>query len=101
LPHRGYSPRAPFDPHPTLSPELRERETVKPLELCFDLVFVLGFTQRAALMVHDPSWEGLAQGMLVLAVLWWAWAGYAWLTSVVVPEEGAGRFASTRSADPC
>jgi low temperature requirement protein LtrA len=29
--------------------------------------------------------------MLVLALLWWAWAGYAWLTSVIDPEEGAVR----------
>ena len=76
-----------------LSPELRTRETVMPLELFFDLVFVLGFTQCTALMVHDPSWEGLAQGVLVLAVLWWAWVGYSWLTSVVEPEEGAVRIA--------
>jgi len=26
-----------------------------------------------------------------LAVLWWAWVGYSWLTSVVNPEEGAVR----------
>ena len=76
-----------------LAPELRERETVKPLELYFDLVFVLGFTQCTALMAHDPSWETVAQAMLVLAMLWWAWAGYAWLTSVVEPEEGPVRFA--------
>jgi low temperature requirement protein LtrA len=76
-----------------LAPELRERETVKPLELYFDLVFVLGFTQCTALMAHDPTWEGLAQGLLVLAVLWWAWVGYAWLTSVVEPEEGPVRLA--------
>ena len=31
--------------------------------------------------------------MLVLALLWWAWTGYAWLTSVVDPEEGAVRIA--------
>ncbi len=31
--------------------------------------------------------------MLVLAVLWWSWGGYAWLTSVVDPEEGAVRLA--------
>jgi low temperature requirement protein LtrA len=31
--------------------------------------------------------------MLVLAVLWWAWAAYAWLTSVIDPEEGAVRLA--------
>src|SRR4029450_5076086 len=27
----------------------------------------------------------------VLGVLWWSWVGYAWLTSVVDPEEGAVR----------
>ncbi|MGH2956718.1 MAG: low temperature requirement protein A [Solirubrobacterales bacterium] len=66
---------------------------MKPLELYFDLVFVLGFTQCTALMARDPTWEGIAQGLLVLAVLWWAWAGYAWLTSVVEPEEGPVRIA--------
>ncbi|MGH9015677.1 MAG: low temperature requirement protein A [Acidimicrobiia bacterium] len=76
-----------------LSAELRERETVKPLELFFDLVFVLGFTQCTALMVAEPTWAGIGRGMLVLAVLWWAWAGYAWLTSVIEPEEGAVRIA--------
>src|SRR5688500_2476663 len=44
-------------------------------------------------MAHEPTWRGLAKGMLVLAVLWWAWVGYAWLTSVVDPEEGTVRFA--------
>src|SRR5213596_1931327 len=64
-----------------------------PLELFFDLVFVLAITQCTALMSHDPTWSGLAQGMLVLGVLWWSWVGYAWLTSVVDPEEGAVRIA--------
>jgi low temperature requirement protein LtrA len=66
-------------------------ERVMPLELFFDLVFVLAITQCTALMSHDPSWEGLAKGLLVLGVLWWSWVGYAWLTSVVDPEEGAVR----------
>ena len=78
---------------PRLSAELRERESVKPLELFFDLVFVLGFTQCTALMVADPHWAGLARGLLVLAMLWWAWSAYAWLTSVVDPEEGSVRVA--------
>jgi low temperature requirement protein LtrA len=60
---------------PRLSTELRDRETVKPLELDFDLVFVLGFTQCTTLIATQPTWEGIARGMLVLAVLWWAWAG--------------------------
>jgi low temperature requirement protein LtrA len=72
---------------------MREGERVTPLELFFDLVFVLALTQCTALMYHHPTWEGLAQGMLVLGVLWWSWTGYAWLTSVVDPEEGAVRIA--------
>jgi low temperature requirement protein LtrA len=78
---------------PRLSAVLREGERVKPLELFFDLVFVLAITQCTALMSHEPTWTGLAKGMLVLGVLWWSWVGYAWLTSVVDPEEGSVRMA--------
>jgi low temperature requirement protein LtrA len=42
-------------------------------------------------MAHHPTWSGLAQGLLVLGMLWWSWTGYAWLTSVLDPEEGAVR----------
>jgi len=70
---------------------LREGERVTPLELFFDLVFVLAITQCTSLMAHHPTWSGLAQGLLVLGMLWWSWTGYAWLTSVLDPEEGAVR----------
>ena len=70
---------------------LRETEQVTPLELFFDLVFVLALTQCTALMADHPTWTGLLQGILVLGMLWWAWVGYAWLTSVIDPEEGAVR----------
>ena len=68
-------------------------ERVTPLELFFDLVFVLALTQCTALMAANPTWSGLAKGLLALGVLWWSWVGYAWLTSVVDPEEGAVRLA--------
>lgn len=74
-------------------PVQRSDGTVMPLELFFDLVFVLALTQCTALMAADPTWHGLAQGLLVLGVMWWAWVGYSWLTSVVDPEEGAVRIA--------
>jgi low temperature requirement protein LtrA len=74
-----------------LMPAKREEDAVTPLELFFDLVFVLAFTQCTALMSADPTWSGLAKGMLVLGVLWWSWVGYAWLTSVIDPEEDAVR----------
>ncbi len=76
-----------------MNAELREGEVVLPLELFFDLVVVLGFTQCTALMEHEASWAGIGRGMLVLALLWWAWTAYAWLTSVINPEEGAIRVA--------
>jgi low temperature requirement protein LtrA len=74
-----------------LGATLREGERVTPLELFFDLVFVLAITQCTALMSHQPTWSGIAQGLLVLGMLWWAWTGYSWLTSVIDPEEGAVR----------
>jgi low temperature requirement protein LtrA len=74
-----------------VSAVLRQTERVTPLELFFDLVFVLAITQCTALMAEDPTWRGLGKGMLVLGVLWWSWVGYSWLTSVVDPEEGAVR----------
>jgi low temperature requirement protein LtrA len=77
-------------PH-RLTAVLREESRVTPLELFFDLVFVLALTQCTALMADDPTWEGIARGMLVLGVMWWSWVGYAWLTSVVNPEEGTVR----------
>jgi low temperature requirement protein LtrA len=78
---------------PRVTAVLRSEERVKPLELFFDLVFVLALTQCTALMADVPTWEGLAQGLLILGVLWWSWVGYSWLTSVVDPEEGIVRFA--------
>ena len=79
-------------PHaPHLSAIHREGERVTPLELFFDLVFVLAITECTTLMAHHPTWAGLGQGLLVLGVLWWAWASYAWLTSAIDPEAGPVR----------
>ncbi len=76
---------------PRLTAVLRDGERVTSLELFFDLVFVYALTQCTALMAATPTWEGVLRAMLILGVLWWAWVGYAWLTSVVDPEEGSVR----------
>ncbi|HEY6531955.1 MAG TPA: low temperature requirement protein A [Acidimicrobiales bacterium] len=70
-----------------MSARRRDGATVTPLELFFDLVFVLALTRCSALMGSEHLWRNVAQGLLVLGVLWWAWVGYAWLTSVVDPDE--------------
>jgi low temperature requirement protein LtrA len=74
-----------------LGASFRQEDRVLPLELFFDLVFVLAITQCTTLMSNDPTWGGIGEGVLVLALLWWSWVGYAWLTSVFDPEEGAIR----------
>ena len=66
-------------------------QRVTPLELFFDLVFVFAITQVTSLMARVPTWQGLAQGMLVLAALWWAWAGYAWLTNTLASDDRLAR----------
>jgi low temperature requirement protein LtrA len=78
-------------PRRRLSAAFRQEDRVMPLELFFDLVFVLAITQCTALMSENPTWGGMGQGMLVLALLWWSWTAYAWLTSVLDPEEGGVR----------
>jgi len=76
---------------PRLGATFRQGDQVMPLELFFDLVFVLAMTQCTTLMSDNPTWEGLGQGVLVLGLLWWSWVAYAWFTSVLDPEEGEVR----------
>ena len=76
---------------PPTGRKLRVDERVSPLELFFDLVFVFALTQVTALMAANATWEGLAEGMLVLAALWWAWGAYAWLTNYINTDEGRER----------
>ncbi len=66
-------------------------ERVTPLELFFDLVFVYAITQVTGLVSANPTWTGVAEGLVVLGLLWWSWAAYAWLTGTVDPEEGVIR----------
>jgi len=62
---------------------IEDSHAVTPLELFFDLVFVFALTQVTTLMANDLTWLGLLRGLAVLAVIWWAWVGYAWLTNSI------------------
>jgi low temperature requirement protein LtrA len=74
-----------------------EDHRITPLELFFDLAMVFAFTQVTRLLADDPSWGGVLRGMLVLAALWWAWNGYAWLSSATDVDEGGIRLAMLAS----
>ncbi len=62
--------------------EETERRT-SYLELFFDLVFVFAITQVTALMLAEPTAAGYAKSALVLAMVYWAWSGYAWATNAI------------------
>src|SRR3954471_6303405 len=71
-----------------------DRHRVTSLELFFDLVFVYGLTQVTALMaIEDPTWHGALEGLLMLALLWFAWSAYAWLGNQAKADEGVLRLA--------
>jgi low temperature requirement protein LtrA len=64
---------------------------VSPLELFFDLVFVFAITQVTAFMADDLTFGQIGRGLIVLALIWWAWGGYAWLTNEVDPDRTGAR----------
>jgi low temperature requirement protein LtrA len=74
-----------------LDEHVEPEQRATPLELFFDLVFVFAFTQVTGLMSENPTWEGLGQGMLVLAVVWWAWGGFAWMTNALHRDDWLAR----------
>jgi low temperature requirement protein LtrA len=58
-------------------------QRVSTLELFFDLVFVFTVTQLTAVLSHHLSWSSLGQVMVMLALIWWMYGGYAWLTNSI------------------
>ena len=68
-----------------------EAHRVTTLELFFDLVFVFAFTQVTQLMADDPTPVGAVRGVVLLALLWWAWCSYAWLGNQARADEGVVR----------
>ncbi|NJP35031.1 low temperature requirement protein A [Micromonospora thermarum] len=64
-------------------------ERASPIEIFFDVVFVLTVTQLANLLEHDLNWAGLGQTVLILGLLWYLYSGYVWLTNHVPPRRPA------------
>ncbi len=57
---------------------LDEEHRTTPVELLWDLVFVFAITQVTTLISRNLSWGGFGRGMLVLALMWWAWSAFVW-----------------------
>src|SRR3954447_18669925 len=64
---------------------------VSTLELFFDLVFVFTIAQLAETLSEHLTVATLGNVMLILAVVWWMYSGYAWLTNAVAPNSTTRR----------
>jgi low temperature requirement protein LtrA len=72
--HRPMSGRDPEEPH----------RTSTPLELFFDLCFVVAVAAAAATLHHDLALghlDGLVGYAMVFFAIWWAWVNYSWFAS--------------------
>ncbi|MFG2055861.1 low temperature requirement protein A [Micromonospora sp. NPDC048930] len=58
------------------------------LELFFDLVFVFAFINVTSLTASTPTPLNLYRCLLVLALLWWCWTGFARVGNGVRTDQG-------------
>ncbi|HEY6665637.1 MAG TPA: low temperature requirement protein A, partial [Propionibacteriaceae bacterium] len=66
-------------------------ERVSTLELFFDLVFVFTITQLTSVLAHEPDLLHLLRVAVMLAIIFWMYGGYAWLTNAVAANTAARR----------
>ncbi|MEH1099322.1 low temperature requirement protein A [Micromonospora sp. CPCC 205561] len=58
------------------------------IELFYDLVFVFAFLNVTTVTASDLTGRGLLQCLVLLALLWWCWSGFAALGNVVRTDQG-------------
>ncbi|WP_236244292.1 low temperature requirement protein A [Streptomyces sp. CC210A] len=62
-----------------------EHRSATPLELFFDLCFVVAVAQAVAGLVHavaeGHTGEGLVEYLMVFFAVWWAWMNFTWFAS--------------------
>lgn len=64
------------------------------VELFFDLVFVFAVTQVTAFTVHHLDASGVAHGLLLFWLIWWAWTQFTWSLSPADTEAPVVRVAT-------
>jgi low temperature requirement protein LtrA len=78
------------------SPDEEHRATT-PLELFFDLVFVVAIAQAGSHLHHAISAghvaEGLVNYLMVFFAIWWAWMNFTWFASAYDTDDVPYRLA--------
>ena len=79
------NPRSPDEPH----------RAATPLELFFDLVFVVAIAQAASSFHHafaaNHIGDGIITYLLVFFAIWWAWINFTWFASAYDSDDVAYR----------
>lgn len=60
---------------------------VEPIELFYDVVYVLAVTQLTRHLLDDLSLRGAIETLILLLAVWAAWIHIAWLTNYLDPRE--------------
>lgn len=58
------------------------------LELFYDLVFVFAFLNVSSLATENLTRSSLLEALLMLALLWWCWSGFAVLGNILRADQG-------------
>jgi low temperature requirement protein LtrA len=75
-----------------LRPRDGSEQATTPVELLFDLVYVIAVTQLSHLVIdHRVSLVSVAQAGFLLLVVWWAWIYTTWMVNWFDPASGAVR----------
>ncbi|MYW04798.1 low temperature requirement protein A [Streptomyces sp. SID3343] len=68
-----------------------------PLELFFDLSFVVAIAQAGGRLVHSLAeghpWHGIGGYVLVFFAIWWAWVNFTWFASAYDSDDPLYRVA--------
>ncbi|WP_036596060.1 low temperature requirement protein A [Ottowia thiooxydans] len=81
---------------PTRGRDIHEQHRVAtPLELLFDLTFVVAVALAAAQLHHAEAahhvWQALSGYLLAFFAIWWAWMNYTWFASAYDNDDAAHR----------
>jgi low temperature requirement protein LtrA len=69
-------------------PERTEDFTADPVELFFDLAYVIAFSQLTGVLIHEPTWAGTGKVCLLFGLLWLPWQQLTWTANAL---SGNGR----------
>jgi low temperature requirement protein LtrA len=75
-----------------VNPAGAERRTT-PVELFWDLAFVFAITQVTHFLLFHLNWGGFLRGMILLALIWWAWSAFVWAANAQAEDSATMQLA--------